>query len=351
MSGDWRQAGFDAANTKFNKAESTLTTANVHEVVADWNIADATASSPAVVGSHIYVQGTTAVTSRNIATGAVEWSFPIASGLFEATVAVQDGVVYAMGKIANPATVYAIDAATGTQRWKLNVAGFAGRDIMVTDGLLFVGDFDGALIAVDTATHKVKWTFTSGGTVDRAAVAGGHVYVSSLDHNVYSLDETTGEVEWNYDTGEEILNGPSVARGIVYVGVRHGITFAINASDGSFRWKYETGAKFAAGVAIAKGAVYFGAHDGYLYSLNAKTGAFRWKFKTAKPIIIDAAVANGVVYISSYDKFMYALDAKTGAKLWSLLAGSSPLDGIVVSNGALYGGFPTGRLRRFVLPD
>ena len=252
-SGDWRQTGFNVANTKFNKAERTITTANVHELVAGWNIPDAAAGSPAVVGSHIYAQGTTAVTARNIATGAVEWSFPLASESYAATVAVVDGVVYAKGKAVSPATVYAIDAATGAQRWKLNVQGFAGRDITVAEGLLFVGDFAGALIAVDTATHKVKWTFTSGDTVDQPAVAGGHVYVSSLDHNVYSLDETTGKVEWHFDTGEEISDGPSVAKGIVYVGVRHGVEYAINASDGSFRWKYETGALYGGGVAVGEG--------------------------------------------------------------------------------------------------
>src|SRR5664279_3691185 len=64
--GDWIEDGFDAANTGFNPSEHVLTTANVGQLEAGWNIADATSSDPAVVDGHVYVESPTAITRYNL---------------------------------------------------------------------------------------------------------------------------------------------------------------------------------------------------------------------------------------------------------------------------------------------
>jgi eukaryotic-like serine/threonine-protein kinase len=349
QSGNWVEAGFDAANTLNNPGEVVLTTANVAQLVPSWNLAAAAGGAPTVVDGHVYVESVSAVNAFDATTGDPQWSFPITGTAFFSHVAVAGGVVYALQQ--TPPTLFAIDAATGTALWKLKVADGCGAPVTVVAGIVYVGSCgDSRLTAVDTSTHKVKWSFAADGQVGRPAVVGGHVYLASFNGKVYSLDEATGAFQWSVDLGSVILEDPSVANGIIYIGTKAGIMYALDASNGSEDWHYQTGDTYTTDAAIANGTVYFGAHDTYLYALKAKTGRLRWKFKTGKPIITNPTIANGVVYLSSYDKFTYALDAATGAKLWSFLAGSSPLWNIAVSNGSLYCGYATGHLRRFTLP-
>jgi outer membrane protein assembly factor BamB len=348
--GAWTEAGFDAANTHFNPAETVLSTANVGELIGDWNDASAAGSAPAVVGDHVYAESSTAVNAFNRLTGAVEWSRPVAGSSLNSSVAVAGGVVYAAGDISSPSYLYAFDAATGAQHWKLKLPAFSGWPLVIANGVVYVGDGYRTLYAVAVATHTVKWKFRAQDGVGRPAIANGHVYVGSFDHHLYSLDEATGQRQWSANVGDEIFSAPSVANGIVYVGQRAGTLYALDASNGSRRWKFQTASIFTTDAAIANGTVYLGGHDDYVYAVNATTGKQRWKFKTGNVIVTNPVVANGVVYVSSNDKNLYALDAATGQNLLTFYTGVAALSNVVVSNGNVFAGFPTGHLRRFVLP-
>ena len=61
---------------------------------------------------------------------------------------------------------------------------------------------DRKVYALDAATGRPRWTYTTGGAVTSGpAVAGGTVYVGSYDRKVYALDAATGRPRWTYTTG------------------------------------------------------------------------------------------------------------------------------------------------------
>ena len=60
-------------------------------------------------------------------------------------------------------------------------------------------------------------------------MAGGAVYVGSLD-DVYALDAATGRVRWTYTSQGAGFSGPAVAGGAVYVGSLNYTVYALKAA-------------------------------------------------------------------------------------------------------------------------
>ncbi|WP_344660160.1 serine/threonine-protein kinase [Catenulispora subtropica] len=80
----------------------------------------------------------------DLRTGTVKWQFA-ANRLFQPSCAAVGGVFYACAGT----TVYALDIATGTQKWKCDIAGGKAATVTVADAnTLLVSDADGALFAL-----------------------------------------------------------------------------------------------------------------------------------------------------------------------------------------------------------
>jgi quinohemoprotein ethanol dehydrogenase len=106
------------------------------------------------------------ITSDNVKDLGLVWSYSLDSERgIEATPVVVDGIMYQTGPWS---IVYAIDARTGKKIWTFDPRvdrskGYQGccdvvnRGVAVYKGKVFVGAFDGRLIALDAATGQKVW--------------------------------------------------------------------------------------------------------------------------------------------------------------------------------------------------
>ncbi|MEH2624088.1 quinohemoprotein ethanol dehydrogenase [Bradyrhizobium sp. AZCC 1719] len=127
-SSDWPTIGLDYAETRFSK---------LNQINAD-----------------------------NVKKLGLVWSYPLESSRgVEATPVVVDGVMY---QTASWSVVHAIDARTGRRLWTYDpkvdrTKGYKGccdvvnRGVALWKGKVFVGVYDGRLIALDAVTGKVVW--------------------------------------------------------------------------------------------------------------------------------------------------------------------------------------------------
>nr|WP_245308974.1 PQQ-dependent dehydrogenase, methanol/ethanol family [Bradyrhizobium retamae] len=127
-SSDWPTIGLDYAETRFSK---------LNQINAD-----------------------------NVKKLGLVWSYPLESSRgVEATPVVVDGVMY---QTASWSVVHAIDARTGKRLWTYDpkvdrTKGYKGccdvvnRGVALWKGKVFVGVYDGRLIALDAVTGKVVW--------------------------------------------------------------------------------------------------------------------------------------------------------------------------------------------------
>jgi outer membrane protein assembly factor BamB len=155
-------------------------------------------------------------------TGRPVWSDRLRG--YPAGSAVVDGVAYVGTSGAPPYKLYALDAATGAPIWVRTIPDTAiTHGIMdtpaVVDGIVYVGTQDGYLYAVDAATGTFRWRFQTGDSFFLASpvVANGVVYTGSKAGTIFALDARTGTQLWSYGTGGGINGAPAITDGVVYV--------------------------------------------------------------------------------------------------------------------------------------
>jgi len=120
----------------------------------------------------------------------------------------------------------AIDQASHTVRWRLDVGG-AFRPVLSEDAaVLFHPGTDGSLRAVATLTGAVLWTWESGtsGAITSPTITEAGLVVASSEGSVYLIDPATGVESWRW-------HEPYLLRGVSSVPVVDGrqLLFVSNA--------------------------------------------------------------------------------------------------------------------------
>jgi quinohemoprotein ethanol dehydrogenase len=165
------------------------------------------------------------INASNVSKLGFAWEYKLRThrGL-EATPVMVDGVLYTSG---NFGTVYALDAATGRERWVYDpgVDGQYGRyaccdavnrGVAVSNGRVYVAALDGYLHAIDAATGKRVWKVDSlplrsskaPYTVTGAPVIAGHLILIGAGGGdfrgvrgyVAAFDARTGKLQWRFYT-------------------------------------------------------------------------------------------------------------------------------------------------------
>lgn len=293
-----------------------------------------TSRSPAVAAGVAYLQsGDGYVYALGAATGEERWRVDLGAG--ENTPAIVGDTLYVNDGVG---ALVALDAATGAERWRFaeSVAPFAAP--VVVDDVLFTASENGQLLALDAASGEERWRYEAGTGIGRsAAVADGLLFLGTDDGALRAVDSATGEERWRFESGEttEPARTPTVADGVVYVNVGSTL-YAFDAADGTERWRSTFDG--ARPVTAAGDALYCAGLDGVIYALDASNGDIRWTFDTGveNPIAAAPAYVDDTVYAAGADGALYALDAETGAERWGF-----PLDGMVdygpsIANGMIY---------------
>ena len=260
--------------------------------------------------------------------------------------------------------MYAIDARTGQARWRYDTHRCAWASPAVSGSLVvetFIGHTcgadvpgrDGEVIAFSRRSGAIQWRRTIGPTESSPLIANGLVYVGDWSGRVLALDVRTGKTRWAYRTGGAIKSSPALAGGRLFVGSYDGHVYAFNARSGRLVWRASgqrrlgRAGSFYSTPAAAYDRIYIGSTDGKVYSFGANSGRLRWSQSTDGYVYAAPAVWRGLVLIGSYDHTFRALDAATGAQRWSFQA-NGPISGAAsVVDGVVY--FSTFHLRTYAL--
>lgn len=256
---------------------------------------------------------------------------------------------------------------------------------VIVGDTLFVGDWSGTMFALDSATGAERWRFqtapapgaTFGPIVSSAAVAeisGRRLVIFGSGPRMYALDARSGTVVWDRYVGAvsasgrpklaadpaEVESSPAVWRNTVYVGmdthnepdartggVRGGL-LALDAATGRVRWKFEPDAGAGCGgvwsspaIDTKRGRVYFGSancpssrrRDWTPYveavvALDAFKGTPLWSFRphglnrddldfgSTPNLFVDPSGIE-VLGVGNKDGTYYALNPATGRLRWS----------------------------------
>src|SRR3974390_870395 len=255
---------------------------------------------------------------------------------------------------------------------KFHTAGRIISSPAIVNGTAYVGSTDTNLYAIDTATGTQKWKFTTGGwVVSSPAVSNGVVYFGSYDSFFYALDAADGQLKWKFQTAGErryagkhlhhlepaaetmpdpwdfFLSSPAVVNGTVFFGSGDGNIYALDAATGAQKWRFQTGDVVHSSPAIVDNTLYIGSWDTYLYALETATGKEKGSFRTGDDPLVHNHIGDrkspllldGVVYFGCRDANVYAVDTSTGKQKWVFAnEGSWVNNSPVIYGGKIYFG-------------
>ncbi|RLU84039.1 serine/threonine protein kinase [Streptomyces griseocarneus] len=184
----------------------------------------------------VYVAAGTRVLAVDVARGDVLWRFEapavfLSPPAFAPGPAVNGGGVYVADYLG---TVYALDAATGRDRWRIATEPRQSTEpVLVSAGAVHLGS-GGALYTLDAVTGTPRWRFAAGGdVVGSPVIADGRVHFGSADHCLYTVDAASGQLRWKLATGGEITGSPVAKGGVVYACSKDRCVYALDAAKGT----------------------------------------------------------------------------------------------------------------------
>ena len=145
---------------------------------------------------------------------------------------------------------YALDARTGEAVWSHRTRRCGWASPAVRDRLVYVtfigrrstcGDsvpgHDGIVVAYDADNGKVVWERTTGLNESSPLVARGLVYVGDWDGRVWALEARTGRTRWTFRTAGRIKGSLALSGNRVFVGDYDGRLYALDARTGRLVWR------------------------------------------------------------------------------------------------------------------
>ena len=312
---------------------------SIEQVLWEFKTGGRVISSPVVADGAVYVGSNDHfLHALDAVSGHELWKFQTGANV-NSTPAVVGGTVYCLSLDGN---AYALDAHTGKQLWKfatsgesrLNLAGIYGllpsREVVpdvwdfylsspvVVDGTVYFGSGDHNVYALDARTGTLRWKFQAGDVVHSSpAIADGFLYVGCWDGVLYTLNAKTGQLVWKFASSVDathfmqgIPGSPAVASGIVVFGSRDNNIYALDAKNGKELWRQGNhGSWVIASPAILDGVMYVTTSDTMvLRALELKTGTEIFTLPYKAYGFSSPAVAGGHAYFGTFDGVVYDAD-------------------------------------------
>jgi len=236
---------------------------------------------------------------------------------FDSSPSIADGVLY-VGE-GGYGGLFALDPATGAEQWRFDTHGATWASPTVADGTVYIASdavFDAdqedpapsALYAVDAATGKERWHTDFGAgenSFSTPVVANGTVIVgvTNPDTNTgyyLATDATTGKERWRFALDKAPWEAAPGANGdLAYLtGGDDPVLIAVDATTGEERWRHKTAMALYPKPIVAENVLYFQSQDGHVTALDATTGTEHWRTMLGwggAPVLAD-----GMLYASGW---------------------------------------------------
>lgn len=229
-----------------------------------WREPLAVSASPVVDDETVFVPlvdgEETAVTARDLDTGAELWTQTLSAPDIFATPAVGESVYVATTARSDETSSLLALSRDGELRWSKSLDGEAYKGPRVapeSDGeTVYVGTDAGRLYAVDGDGDE-RWEATFEKAVNTTPAVDDERVYATTPRRVVALDRASGEGQWSGMVDHVAKTGLSVGGGMVHVGGNEVASFS--AGDGAAQWRIEL-----PGVAGTFGSPIF--RDGTLYT-------------------------------------------------------------------------------------
>jgi outer membrane protein assembly factor BamB len=288
------------------------------------------ATRPVVSGDIVIAPMGETLMALNLATGKEVWRGPVTEQ--SAAAAAGGGTAFVMGADNN---FYALDAATGKEKWKMTFArgyGSCYSTPVFRDGTVYVNGsvvvtpadanraatYSRQMFALDAATGKERWRYRvvsapSGACLEQPIVTADTLFAVS-EATLYAVDLATGRDRWKPTEVRATVEGRDRAQAVfglvdadqVLIGLTRNALLAFEKTSGKTAWQVPGQYREnSPSTAVSGRVLYFQGHPG---AKPADEVQGRILYVGGKPVEPSPALPPGK---------LNALDLDTRAILWS----------------------------------
>jgi outer membrane protein assembly factor BamB len=240
------------------------------------------------------------------ASGQIVWTVDIESAW---PPLVHDEVVY----LAASDELHALDAGTGTHRWRVDLGRGAMAPMAMLPETVLVLVAPDEVWAFRRSDGSRLWGTALGGRSGRASMAVNEtgIYVGHVDR-LARVMPADGSIRWDRTLPGEIAS-TAVARDRVFAGSTSNELYALNPDNGRLAWKVRFGGDVV-GVTGSSDLVFVVSLDNMLRALNRSNGNQIWKRALATRPVVAPQVFEGVVVVAGAESTA-TFNSKTGVPI------------------------------------
>jgi outer membrane protein assembly factor BamB len=253
--------------------------------------------------------------------------------VFDAPLLCADGLLIAGSA---DGAVYALDPATGEQRWKTDIDGI----ILGTPNYLSGAPGLSSPSSSSDLSDQSDPTDQSDSSPPPTPPAVRLYILEQGNGILHCLDLHTGSPVWAAeDLGRSDCH-PSVGEGVVVFGSCAAALHVFSAENGEMLREIavDEDSQMAGGVAIVTGSIYSGTRSGKVLRADVNTGDIVWLNEDSQDeVFTTPAVCDTTVVFGCADWFVYALDRETGKKLWAFDTEGRPSSAVIAGDKVVVG--------------
>jgi outer membrane protein assembly factor BamB len=332
--GNWVMEGSNPARTRVTSAILTLPLDQQRAIgISD---ADESASPPVISQGILLSESSYNLRAFDLATGQQRWVFAEPGTYVSPAVAGER--VFIRSESDNKGKIYALELKTGAKIWeftpkRISAAsnGYYGGHLtspVVVDGVVFVGAGK-EVYALDAATGQQRWMFSLQDYITcSATVAHGQVYISDFRY-VYAIDQQSGTLRWSFPVQTAFSFSAVASDASVLVTNGDNLT-ALDTATGKKQWELSIPGEVLIPAAADNSRAYVKSTQS-LYAIDLSTGKELWRYRDDEYVSLPVVAGNHLVIISGMgaNTAINALATDTGASVWrkptSKLSTSAPV--------------------------
>ena len=191
------------------------------------------------------------------------------------------------------------------------VGAFSYSSPTIRNNLLFIGNLDNRLYAVDIRTGRMEWRFKTDAPITSSPREyEGNIYFGSNDGNVYGIDTRKRKRLWKSKTQYWVNSSAAIEEDTLYIGSNDKNLYALNRKTGHALWSFRARGSVVAAPLIYKDLVITAGStdDGQVYAVHKSTGKLAWQYPTEGKVDSDPVLQGEELFVSSADGHLYAFD-------------------------------------------
>ncbi|MCC2614959.1 outer membrane protein assembly factor BamB [Aestuariibacter halophilus] len=308
-------------------------------------------------------------------TPQVVWEKDIDNGVDQYFSRLSPALGYGALYVANrQGGVFSLDPANGKTNWQADFATFDdsgylsfltnlfsdGVPAKISGGLtlayetVYFGTEDGYVYALDAETGEQRWRVSVRGEVlARPAVDENVVVVNTGSGQLFGLDAASGEQLWRYESEVPALSlrgisAPAAANGGAIVGTASGKLAVTLLETGQTAWEQPIAKPSGAteldrivdidtAPVVFGGVIYTISYSGTLAAVELRSGRVMWKREYNS--YQDLVVQGNQLFVVDTKSNVYSLDRRNGIEQWSMgrLRGRELTHVVVANNNVVVG--------------